>query len=85
MLLELKGRTTTSRTSFPDALKVATGDDCTVEELVPRVILEIRDFDSCTSEDEVNQALKRDLQDYNLTPGNGGWPLLQWRYLPRTE
>ena len=65
MLLELKGCTTTSRASFSEALKVATGDDCSVEELVPRTVLEIRDLVSCTSEDEVKQALKRDLQDYN--------------------
>ena len=65
VLLVLKGSTTTSRASFSDPLKVATGDDCTVEELVPRVALEIRDLDNCTSEDEVKQALKRVLQDYN--------------------
>ena len=33
--------------------------------MVPRTVLEIRDLDSSTSEDEVNQALKRDLQDNN--------------------
>ena len=65
MLLELKGSTTTSRTTFSDVLKAATGNNCTVEELVPRIVLEIRDLDRCTSENEVNQALKRDLQDYN--------------------
>ena len=65
VLLELRRSTTPSRASFSEALKGATGDDCTVEELVPRTVLEIRDLDSCTSEDEVKQALKRDLQDYN--------------------
>ena len=65
MLLELKGSTTTSRATFSDALKAAMGNNCTVEELVFRVVLEIRDLDRCTSENEVNQALKRDLQGYN--------------------
>ena len=54
VLLELKGSTATSRAIFSDALKAATGDNCTVEELVPRVVLEIRDLDRCTSEEEVN-------------------------------
>ena len=66
MLLELKGSTTTSRASFSEALKGAIGIDCTlVKEVVPRVLLEIRDLDSCTSEQEMEQAFKRDLQDYN--------------------
>ena len=66
MLLKLKGGTTTSRKSFSKTLKGTASDYCTVvKELVPRVVLEIRDLDSCTSEQEVEQALKRDLQDYN--------------------
>ena len=47
VLLELKGSTTTARASFSEALKGETDNDndCTVvKELVPRVLLEIRDL-----------------------------------------
>ena len=65
VLLELKEGNSVTRTAFSDALREATGNDCTVvRELVPRVVLEIRDLDSCTSSEEVEEALKRDLQDY---------------------
>ncbi|XP_033221089.1 uncharacterized protein LOC117175492 [Belonocnema kinseyi] len=62
VLLELD-KESKNQKGFTEALKNALGDQGTVFNKVPRTSLEIRDLDSLTTEEEVREALTRDLQE----------------------
>ena len=64
VLIELIKPTTESKRSFTDALKNTIGEAVSVRVLTPRVTLEIRDVDSCTTIEEVQQSLRLQLQEH---------------------
>ena len=64
VLIELIKLTIDSKRSFTDALKNAIGKADSVRVLTPRVTLEIRDVDSCTTIEEVLQALRSKMQEH---------------------
>lgn len=64
VLLELRKSSADSRAAFSAALKAATGEASSVRQLVPRASLEIRDLDSCSSKEEVEEAVRRALAGY---------------------
>ena len=64
VLIELIKPTIESKRSFTDALKNAIGEATSVRVLTPRVTLEIRDVDSCTTIEEVQQAVRLRMQEH---------------------
>ena len=63
VLIPLIKPTTASNRSFTDALKNAIGEAASVRVLTPRVTLKIRHVDSCTTIEEVQQALRLKLKE----------------------
>ena len=60
--MELRKTTSEARTSLSEVLTIAVGAEaCSLKELVPRTMLEIRDLDCCTTVSEVEIALRRKL------------------------
>lgn len=62
VLLEL-GSTTKNRESFRMTLQNSLGEAGKVKDLIPRATLEIRDLDSVTNKEDVEEALKNELHD----------------------
>lgn len=65
VLLELGKTTPEIKAKFSEALKKAVGQNSSVMELTPKVTIEVRDFDCCTNEQEIEEALKKNLENYN--------------------
>ena len=61
VLLELQKTTADVRESFSDALTRAVGNGGSVNQLVPKSTLEIWDLDCCTTKEEEEEALRREL------------------------
>ena len=64
VFIEIRKTTVEGRKGFTDALKEAIGESSSVRVLVPRMTLEIRGMDSCTTVKEVELALWEKLQTY---------------------
>ena len=65
VLLELKKGAADNRAAYSEALKAAVGSTSSVRELVPKVVQEIRDLDSYSTKEEIMEALRRDLKEYD--------------------
>lgn len=67
VLLELKKTTADARCNFANAIQQAAGGEGNVKQLVARETVEIRDVDSCTTKEEIEDALHRELGQYKGT------------------
>lgn len=64
VLVELRKTTAEARSSFSEALRAVAGDGSDIRELVPKSSLEISDLDSCSTKEEVEEALHHALGEH---------------------
>lgn len=63
VLIELRNTSTEGISKFTEKLKTVTEEEGSMRKLVPRATLEIRDVDSYTTTEEVEEAVRRELKD----------------------
>lgn len=68
VLVELRKTAAEARSSFSEALRAAAGDGSSVRELVPKSSVEITDLDSCSTKEEVEEALRQALGEHQALP-----------------
>ncbi|MBJ4683863.1 hypothetical protein JGE71_25850, partial [Salmonella enterica subsp. enterica serovar Typhimurium] len=64
VLIEIKRGTKEGKEAFRNALKLAVSEKAVLRPLIPRAHLEIRDLDSCATDEEVKGARLSILLDY---------------------